>query len=163
MPTTTADLWPDDIAVEVLSPVMILKQQAEAISKKTKGLVKGDVRKISIENSEEIAFDLLAPALGLREELLTVRYKRGYPYPSSVSAAALEGSLRLQSPQTPTNWEILEPENPCEVAYTPVEFLTILRKVFGARDTLAVISSILARSNEANEGVRNNLTPPSGD
>jgi len=64
MPAT--DLWPEFQAPEaVKSPVFLLKEQAAALSQKTKGIVRAGLRPASApDGSFWVGFDLYSPALG---------------------------------------------------------------------------------------------------
>ena len=39
MPTSELDLWPDQISVDVVSPLALLRIQATALKRKTKGIL----------------------------------------------------------------------------------------------------------------------------
>jgi hypothetical protein len=64
MPAT--DLWPDFQAPEAInSPAFLLKEQAEKLQHKTKGLVLAGLRPASApDGSFWVGFDLYSPALG---------------------------------------------------------------------------------------------------
>src|ERR1700722_13728814 len=66
MAAPTTDLWPDFQTPEAInSPVFLLKEQAAALQKKTKGLVLAGLRPASAQDgSFWVGFDLYSPALG---------------------------------------------------------------------------------------------------
>ncbi len=66
MPAPTTDLWPDFQAPEAVnSPVFLLKEQAAALQKKTKGLVLAMLRSASTPGGNFwVGFDLYSRALG---------------------------------------------------------------------------------------------------
>ena len=66
MPAPTTDLWPDFQAPEAInSPVFLLKEQAAALQKKTRGLVLAGLRPAAApDGSFWVGFDLYSPALG---------------------------------------------------------------------------------------------------
>ena len=65
MTTTIPDLWPEEISVEVLTPLAILRYQAERFRDRTKGLLKAKATTITKDHgSTRHQLDVIAPLLG---------------------------------------------------------------------------------------------------
>jgi hypothetical protein len=81
--------WPDFQAPEAInSPVFLLKEQAEALQQKTKGLVLAGLRPASApDGSFWVGFDLYSPALGeYTYRLFEVTYPPQF-FPVTLTAA----------------------------------------------------------------------------
>jgi len=148
------DLWPSEIVVNVLSPLMILRQQAEIISRRTQGLVTGDVR-IAFIGSElkELCFDVLASAIGHRQRILTVRYPHEIPYPTLLMADVFtqdKFSSPFEEPLDQKYWHLQSDAEAARsrIAYSPSQFKTLLREIFNSTGTISILLSLIARSNE---------------
>ena len=76
MPDEIPDLWPADIRLDVRSPLVILKTQAELLSKHTKGLL--ECAGTTTEEGEQVqhALDLFARAVNYRDRKSTRRNSR---------------------------------------------------------------------------------------
>ncbi len=89
MPAPTTDLWPEFQAPEAInSPVFFLKEQAAALQKKTRGLVRAGMRSASTaDGSFWVGFDLYSPALGeYSYRLFEVSYPPEF-FPITLTAA----------------------------------------------------------------------------
>lgn len=90
MPTTTLDLWPNDIAVsDEITPVSILREQASLLGQKTKNLVQGKVELLSGKGGTFLyGFYLVAPALDhYKYRLLSIQYPIEH-YPVTINFEA---------------------------------------------------------------------------
>lgn len=160
------NLWPTEtVSVNTLSPLAILRTQAENLTNLTQGLLIGEV--ITDDRQEEGVyhhFDMIAPALdGYRHRILTVKHDPSMLYPVSYSVAvrssivapparvkmgeAISASVNLSDVLTAKNSKAIGP-----VANTETEFIEVLRGVFNSGYVLSVINSLIARSNEAQPG-----------
>src|SRR5439155_23788332 len=81
MPDTIPDLWSDDITVNVVTPLVILRKQAQLLTQKTKGVLEAHVHTIGGDAGlTRHEFDIYAPALGYRERLFTAtHWEQVYP------------------------------------------------------------------------------------
>src|SRR5215510_13181875 len=80
-------LWSPDIKATVLSPLTILKGQAEALALQTGGVLLAEIVEYREEDNVSLSFDLVAPALqGSRHRILRVIHQEGLPYPAKVEA-----------------------------------------------------------------------------
>jgi len=148
MSTELLDLWPTDLDLDAPSPLMILNIQAEALTRRTKGVIRGEVTLNSEvptggeASVEQLNFDLVAPAVGFRQRLLFVRYGKETLYPVAVMSDAFEN----QAPTTIT--PTTSDRTRAHFAASPQEVKELLKLVFNAPTTKATLSSLIARSNE---------------
>ena len=89
MPDEIPDLWPADIRLDVRSPLVILKTQAELLSKHTKGLLECAVT--TTEEGEQVqhALDLFARAVNYRERVFSAQHKKKEAYPVLVAGMGI--------------------------------------------------------------------------
>src|SRR5438477_454919 len=109
MPTTIPDLWPDDIKVNVLSPVAILKVQEGLLARKTQGKLQAKLTCAESDRLVQYQLDLIAPILNFyRERLLSATYERGRYYPAMVKSECFprKGSNAMQAPGPAIQCEI---------------------------------------------------------
>jgi hypothetical protein len=88
---------------------------------------------------------VLAPALGIRYDILTVEHQREMPYPVKVGAACIP---RLNPPQG-TSWETdgTTEERRIVVPTEPL-FRQLVQAVFSSTEVQSLLDSLIARSNE---------------
>ena len=128
MPSKIPDLWSDDITVDVLTPLAILRAQVQGLERRTKGLLEVEINSQEKDREVEHWFDLVAPALGFRERILQVIHGKFMVYPVRLFAEGLDqGSGTAMSQE---------------------EFVNLLRKVLRSGQVRASIQSLIARSNE---------------
>lgn len=140
MPTDPLDLWPDEIRVEPLTPLRILRIQAERLRDKTQGRLvaeivttqKGSpVRTPEEWGPEEVhRFEIVAKALNdYRHQLAVCVHQSDFAYPVLVVADTLPDDGKLASSQD--------------------EFLQLMRGLLNAKSTVALIESLMARIAES--------------
>ena len=118
------DLWPQNIGESnLVTPVSILKEQAALLGDKTSQLVKGEVVTQGTGNNFIHHFNIVAPTLSYRYELLQVTHGVTF-YP-----------LTLKRP-----FETTAPMLPSEDA-----FKQSLKDILASPQTLNVVHSILAQ------------------
>jgi hypothetical protein len=143
MPIEIPDLWSDDIKVDVLPPLVILKAQDEAIRKKTGGILHSVITTGSeFEDDQEYVtytMDLVAPALGYRESILTVSHRQGKFYPATIVLPEAIGWSTAPGASSSTYSR----------CYSADEFIQQLRIALQSQPTRSTITSLLASSNEA--------------
>jgi hypothetical protein len=140
MTTDPLDLWPDAIRVDPLTPLRILKLQADRLRDKTQGRLVAEI--ISSQKGapvptpedwgpEEVhRFEIVAAVLnGYRHQLIVCIHQKDFVYPVLVVAAALPDEGVFASSQD--------------------EFLRIVKELLNAKSTLALIESLLARIAES--------------
>jgi hypothetical protein len=87
MPTTIPSLWPNDIMVDVRSPLEILRAQAEKIGEITQGILTAEVT--TVTGHEDFAahrLDLTAPKLDGRAYRILTTTHRSDLYPVVIEA-----------------------------------------------------------------------------
>ena len=161
MSAAVTSLWPDDIKVDVLPPLAILRYQAAKLSKLTEGILEADV--VTTTGHEDFAvhrLDLVAAKLdGRAYRILTATHRAAfYPvvmeadcfrpkdsYPVGRSAAALREVVAGMSAEWPrsNDWR--------PAANDQDEFLKRVAEVLRSPAVRATIDSLLALSNEKNQ------------
>lgn len=136
--TTTAipSLWPDNaLQVDTLPPSTILRVQAVELGRLTKGILRGEVNRILVDDMVEWQFDVVAPAAGnLRRRIATVHHGADGMYPVQV--------VELRSAILPFldrgRYEAASQE----------QFIELLRAWLKSPTVVATVQSLIARSNE---------------
>lgn len=139
---TLEDLWPPDIKVEVLSPALILKHQADLITQKTKGVVVGEVRTVPHVQRTTYILRLASESGDYVYEAVRISHEQQKPYPCFVSASCFdsEGSLHAEARLEYT-------ENTLKLS-SDEEVKDVLRQVLGSEETTSALQSMLARATD---------------
>ena len=161
MSSTIPDLWSDDIKMDVLSPLVILRSQASLLGRKTQGILKGEVVTVTSDVLVQHLLDLIAPVLDqYRATLLTATHQQNKVYPVRVAAQCLAPKTKPMSldEQLAINkgkmWTAILSFRPGELppnqreAFTQEEFIELVRRVFHSGEVRSLIQSLVARSNE---------------
>ncbi len=161
MTTLTPDLWGDGIAVKVRSPLVILRQQANLLEQKTGGILRAEVQ--SVHSEERVKHGLVVMALALRYSISIVEVEHGLdmPYPASLTSINDKSASFLfgASVGFPKIMNLLEKSDSLvgKITSEP-EFIEELGKALKSARVSAVISSLIARSNEIAESPSNGAT-----
>ncbi len=140
MPTAIPDLWSDDIRVDVLPPVAVLRAQEGLLAKKTQGILQAELLTSASETLVQHNLYLVAPALNFyRVSLLSATHNRKMVYPVTVIAR------RWFSEFFPNGSEEIETKR---VAATEEEFIDLVREALRSTEVRGLIQSLIARSNE---------------
>lgn len=161
MNTTIPDLWADDIKVDILPPLAILKAQEGLLVRKTQGMVEAKLTTIESGDLVQHQLDLVAPSLNFyRERLLTATHDRLKPYPVVVAAECFASKSEVShGPLAPLHLtakaltdlhRALVPETSQRKAATDEEFVQLIREVLQSTEVRALISSLIARINQNN-------------
>lgn len=133
--TEIVDLWPETIKFEkMITPVIILRQQASLLGKKTKNIVQAEVEKGTDDISGLFAYTLyiVAPALyNYRYKLLSISYSV-HLYPVAISIEDEEIMKIIPSKFIHANSED--------------EFKEALKAIFHSNKVLRIISILLSQS-----------------
>jgi hypothetical protein len=132
MPAKIPDLWSDDISVDVLTPLAILRAQVQGLERRTQGVLEVQISSVPKGNDMEHWFDLVAPALGFRERILNATHAWDRVYPVKVEAACFAAKGKLT-----------------QTALSQEEFVDLIREVLRSGEVRSSIQSLIARSNEA--------------
>jgi hypothetical protein len=154
------DLWPPDVEVkDVVSPVAIMRYQANQLRVRTRGLLEGDVRSITSEEQAVVCheFDIVAPSLGgYRYNLFSATHRMDLVYPVSVV-------FQAAAPSIPGTSVAIEGVGPTMVqavsrltgltssgkkAATQTEFVDVIREILSSPHAKSVIHSLIARIND---------------
>ncbi len=157
------DLWPDDINVEVLPPVAILRAQLEPLRHKTKGILQAELDVVNSDSSNLITYnlDIIAPSLAsYRHRILTATHDKILVYPVTITSACLISRRVSESPEMPARVPALPrlgdmfsksdeyEEFGSRRAAGEREFQHSLRLILKSREVTSIISSLIARSNQ---------------
>lgn len=131
--------WPSDFSVKVLSPLAILRIQANALSAQTQQLLEAEVVTTSTPQQVSHQLQLVAPALdGERRTVITANHAANELYPVTVEAAMFEPIPDHYDPER--DWR---PEAP-----TSQKFKELVKRVLQSDQVRATVESLLARSQE---------------
>jgi hypothetical protein len=155
MSATIPVLWSDDISVDVLSPLAILRAQIGPLSQKTKGILEAEIDTISSESGKvQHQFDLVAPILNnFRRRILIATHQKDLVYPVVVEAECFVPSdnsifkafARSQPPILQNPNQLLEGQRR---AATDEEFIKLVGEVLHSSQVRSLIQSLIARSND---------------
>jgi hypothetical protein len=172
MSVAVDSLWPSDIKPTILSPRTILEGQAQALTKKTNGLLVGDLRVSHDEekNRTYLSLDVVVPALNnYRHRILTATHARETIYPTRIDADYFKPSPNemVSSQMTPVlNALNKRPRDREEnEAASDEEFRTLVGHVLQSHLVKAALVSLIARANEilsARDRQDQGETTPSG-
>jgi hypothetical protein len=129
---SVGDLWPDQFRTAERSPIAILREQGTTLNRKTRGVIRGSVRKGlgsrgSILNPQVVAYVLTleVPALAdYKMDLLTIEFNLVVPYPITYRDAFGAEGLCQDEP----------------------EFVAALRQTFNNDNALQLISNLIAHA-----------------
>jgi len=155
---TIPDLWSDDIKVDVVTPLAILRAQVGPIHRKTEGLLQAEVTTTTSDAGwVRLQLDLIAPVLnGYRHRLLAATHEKDRVYPVNVEAECFKpkpsaDELRritalTQCVQTSSVRRELsalsEPKNDwCPKAQTVQEFIELVSQVLHSGEVRSIIQS----------------------
>ncbi len=138
------NLFESIIDTNVLSPISVLKAQAEGLEVASKGLLRAIVGTSQEEELLRHNFDVLAPAVGYQQTVFYAVHHHERVYPVSVSAEvfAVGGS---QSDFARKRGSAMEGYAKAESDDSLLEILNVL---FTSREIRALFNSLIARSNE---------------
>ncbi|CAN5700587.1 hypothetical protein BH23PLA1_BH23PLA1_05790 [soil metagenome] len=156
-------LWSDDIKLDTLPPLAILRAQANALRQMTRGLLEAEVTTSKREKGRvEHRFDLIAPGLdGYRHRLFIVSHRAEMVYPVKVETTLHERTAVRRTPREHTIHEKLAEKRPTKRlpgaeetdlwtpnAATEQEFVEVVRQILQSNEVRSLIQSLVARSNE---------------
>ena len=160
MTATIPNLWPDDIKVDLLPPVTILRVQAGQLSRLTGGILDADVTTVTGDKDFVVhRLDVVASALaGRRYRVLTATHRADY-YPVVLEAECFRPKTRTTkyNPfESPGGIVTTRTENltwPDATDWRPApanqdEFIERVREVLRSKEVRAVIESLIVLSNE---------------
>ena len=180
MATSIPILWSDDIKVDVLTPLVILRAQQEPLRRMTQGILEAEITNVISEKLIRHNLDLVAPALGnYRRRVVTVTHFADQVYPVRVDAATRKRRVESQGPLLPWSSPLgaetretlrkfsedfptkAEPKTEGEPepelspnAATEDQFIKLLGDIFHSDEVRSLIQSLIARSNEERDATK---------
>ena len=140
MTTAIPDLWSDDIHVDVLPPIAVLRAQEGLLAKKTQGILQAKLLTSENETRVQHSLFLIAPVLNFyRVEILSAKHDREMIYPVTVTAQCWFSEF------LPDGDEEIDKRR---VAATAEEFINLVRQALRSPEVRGLIESLIARSNE---------------
>ena len=140
MTVAIPDLWPDDIRVDVVAPIAILRAQEGLLSKRTQGILQAKLVTSESKVLVEHSLYLIAPALNYyRVSLLSATHDRKMVYPVTVTAQCWFSEF------LPEGREEMENRR---VAASAEEFIDLVRQALRSTEVRGLIDSLIIRSNE---------------
>jgi hypothetical protein len=126
------------------SPREILEAEAAELTRRTGGLLIGDLRMSKDDDATMIRFGAVAPALGGgRQGILVAIHPNDEDYPAWIHAACFPRSMNF-----PPSALLTPAEDKEFVASGPEQFRRLVEKVLRSHEVKAVVQSLIARSNE---------------
>src|SRR6266540_4179879 len=106
MRTKIESLWPGTIRPKILSPLTILKGQAEALALQTDGLLLVELTREDISDKRSrLLVEFVVPSLeGYRHRIMTVGFNKDLPFPCVVFAEIFVDSIKYMSYQSFVNY-----------------------------------------------------------
>jgi hypothetical protein len=156
MATAIPDLWSDDIKVNVLPPVAVLKAQESLLARKTQGMLQAKLTTTETDKLVQHSLDLIAPGLNFyRERLLSATHDRDMLYPVTVTAEAFAPKPRntIEAVGMSIHGSLVRALDPSVIqrrAATDEEFIRLVREVLHSDLVRALIHSLIARINGQN-------------
>lgn len=159
MADTIPVLWSDDIKVDVVTPLAILRSQVGPLRRITNGILDAEISTVTGDSKDvRHLFDLVAPVLNhYRHRILTVTHHRDLAYPVTVEAECFqpkdpsEGALAVAANLSRTLSQF-KPRDWRPVASTEQEFIDLVRKTLRSNEVRSIIQSLIARSNDLRAG-----------
>ena len=153
MPVMLEELWSDDIKVDVLSPLAILRAQEGGLARRTNGLLQAKVETTDAGDERHHTLNLVAPSLGYRERLLMASHRSDQIYPVILTAEAFDpdlyGTVNLNR-ITGRVGPILGLAHNQRRAATDQDFIDLVRQVLRSETVRSRIQSLIARINDEN-------------
>jgi hypothetical protein len=153
------DLWGPKISVDSLTPASILRAQASILTKRTQGIVRGDVD-VSISGNDIVRarLSLLSDTLGgeYTEAVLDIVYGKRILYPCLLNSMAFEyddtGEHSMAIHQLSDDIRAHIPDgnyNLSRIAHNESAFIKLLGIVFASDTVQNTITSLIANANES--------------
>lgn len=147
MPDVLPNLWPDEFKIDVQTPLVILRAQANYLSKVTRGILQGTVETEAADDLVQHRLVVVAPAFNAyRHTLIAALHSKDLAYPVEIRAEALAASEVFAN----------APVTTYPKAYNDEHMNELVARALQSPETKAVILSLIAKSNEAKS-----VSPPS--
>src|SRR5437764_5610666 len=128
------DLWPEEVKIDVVTPLAIMRYQAGLLRKRTSNLLTAEVQSEQEENQVMQHFQLVAPGLGYYQyRLFSVQHPPQLVYPVGIKAPGI-----LFHPVESTGVSVDYGE-----ANTQEEFIDCVSRILHSPRTKAIIQSLI--------------------
>jgi hypothetical protein len=143
MPTPISQMWPDEISVDVVTPLTRLRVLASELEQRTKGILQARIDTFPRDEGKvEQHFEIVAPALSHYEhQLLIAKHHHEIVYPTILIGEFVDEKQSQFSGETSYTKQ-------SRVAATEKELDTAIGEILRSPRTLSVIQSLIARSKE---------------
>ena len=158
MPATISDLWADDIKVDVLTPLMILRSQETYLSNRTGSLLRARVFTMTSENTVKHEVNLIAHVLKYQVVILSATHSSELVYPTEIAARGFMSEDVHPDTGSPYRFESNSLEQ--RTANTQEEFIELLREVLHSGHVRSLMQSLIASSNESRSNLTNGSVSP---
>ena len=136
------DLWPAYVADQIVTPLAILRIQAEKLRVRSNGILEAEVQSSVVRNNHpsppsqvKHRFLINAPAIAYQHELLTCSHEIAVVYPVKIESIHL-----FLNESTDPDWTS---------ANNQAELLYQIGNLLNSPSARSAIESMIARSNEA--------------
>ena len=149
MPEDTMNDWPDEIIVDVISPLAYLRTQAGLLGSKTKGLLQGDVTTAVEKGVAFHRLELVGAGLkNARKIILTLSHSETEPYPVDIEADCIQRGNPDIDDLAGVFSEKLSGDGYYLTADSFQEMREVVRMVLRSRHVTVALHSMLALMND---------------
>ncbi|HTU18649.1 MAG TPA: hypothetical protein VMG10_11360 [Gemmataceae bacterium] len=149
MTSAVKSYWSAQIKPDILSPRLLLRMQADALTEQTKGVLVGELLESEREDGNMVlTLDMVAPAINYRHRVLTARYTQGRLYPVLLDADIFRSKENIGSVVRSFS-DVLEGKKPECQADNDEELAKLVEKVLTSSSVVSMAQSLIALSNEA--------------
>jgi hypothetical protein len=150
MASAVQSLWPPEIKPDILSPKLILRTQANALSAQTKGVLVGELSEGKTTPDRIVLnLDMVAPAIKYRHRVLTATYSLHRLYPVLVDADVFRHKGLTAIAMSSALSDALAGKKPEGRADSDEELVTLVAKVLSSPEVVSMAQSLIALANEA--------------
>jgi hypothetical protein len=150
---TIPDFWSDEIRVNVLTPLAILRAGEGSLEKKTNGLLRTEVSSTTSPDFMAHTLELIAPSLNQRRVgLLSATHRTGEVYPVLLKSRGFlppYSFWRESSRHGDMDPEAFSPPDDEREANSQDEFTRLVVEALHSPNITALILSLIAKSNES--------------
>lgn len=151
-PETIPNLWPEQFKIDVQTPYTILRVQATFLSRVTRGILEGVVETERGQKQVQHRLVVVAPAVNAYRHTLIVAIRDvNLAYPAEVRAAGLAQKETRHSGKSVPILGDTYIETVYPTASNDEQMVQLVQRALQSEQTQAVILSLIARSNEAQQ------------
>jgi len=152
MPETIPNLWPEQFKIDVQTPYTILRVQATFLRRVTRGILEGVVETERGQKQVQHRLVVVAPAVNAyRHTLIVAIHHVDLAYPTEVRAEGLAKKVEHPSIMKLPFSDNIYIETVYPTASNDEQMVQLVQRALQSEQTQAVILSLIARSNEAQQ------------